>query len=214
MNIVQSLQHAIDQGNLPGEAAQMKMATRNRMPLSQALKESHEFRQSAVALVLFGPVDNPQFIVLQRNVYDGAHSGQMGLPGGKVDKEDSDLLATARRECFEEIGLDLQDCMFVGEISPVFIPVSNFRVAVFLFYIGELPQLVPDPREVNSLYFPRLVDLLDPSVKRFTTIPLTDKLKIKNVPYYHLEDKIVWGATALMLSEVEEMLLQITKSIE
>ena len=145
-------------------------------------------------------------ILIQRPQYDGTHGGQVSFPGGKVDKVDDNLEATARRESFEEINLPFSAGELIGELSAVYIPVSNFMVQPFVFYIEELPELIPDEREVEDILHFDIELLRDDSILKKTDMTISKGFVQKNVPYFSIENKIVWGATSMILAEMKEVL--------
>jgi 8-oxo-dGTP pyrophosphatase MutT (NUDIX family) len=195
--------------NLPGEAAHQKMAPISRPISSIALQSAKSVRESAVAVVLFKNNDTIECILTQRPEYDGSHSGQVSFPGGKKDPSDLDLEETARRECFEEIGIPTDQGILMGQLTDVYIPVSGFLVKPFVYFHHALPDLQKDPREVAEiLYFP-LFDLKKEELISTMEIRLPNGVIYRNIPYFDLANKKVWGATALILSELKEILLAI-----
>jgi 8-oxo-dGTP pyrophosphatase MutT (NUDIX family) len=192
--------------SLPGETAHQKMAPTGR-PLSSFAKiQSANFKESGVAVVLFENFDSQEIVLIQRPLYDGSHSGQVSFPGGKKENVDDNLFFTAIRECQEEVGISLNEEYFLGKLTPVFIPVSNFHVEAYTFYLPSRPNFIKDEREVEEIFTIKLDDLLDDSRIMRTDIEVSNKLKIKDVPYFNLENKIIWGATALILNELKELI--------
>src|SRR3989339_1430524 len=98
---------------LPGKEAHLKMAPSPRViTLVQELAPPAQARESAVLVFLTPPklagreqLLDWELLLIRRNTYDGVHSGQIAFPGGKRDSEDPDLIATACREAFEELGI-------------------------------------------------------------------------------------------------------------
>lgn len=197
------------ESGLPGEASHQKMAPLNRPLSSLAVQNSENIKESSVAILIIENDSIHEIVLIQRPVYDGSHSGQVSFPGGKKDDVDNDLLETAIRECYEEIGVRLEVDHYVGRLTPVFIPVSNFHVEANLFYLDSTPNFKQDSREVDSIFTIKLKDLLKDENVKSTTIHINDKFSLKNVPYFDLENKIIWGATALMLNELKDILKQI-----
>lgn len=195
--------------NLPGESAHQKMAPSDRPLSSFAVKNALNIRESAVAVVLFRKEDHIECVLTQRPEYDGNHSGQVSFPGGKKDPEDIDLEETARRECFEEIGIPMDQGILLGKLTEVYIPVSGFLVKPFIYYHFVLPELIPDKREVAEILTFSLFDLKKEELISSTEIHLPNGLIYKNIPYFDLANKKVWGATALILSEIREILMNI-----
>ncbi|MFN5844079.1 MAG: NUDIX hydrolase [Flavobacteriia bacterium] len=195
--------------SLPGEKAHVKMAPIGRPVSSIALKMADKVRESAVAVVLYKNNGSIECILTQRPEYDGNHSGQVSFPGGKKDPSDLDLEETARRECFEEIGIPTDQGILLGQLTDVFIPVSSFLVKAYVIYHDVLPILKKDEREVSEILSFPLFDLKNEELISTMEIHLPNGTLYQNIPYFDLADKKVWGATALILSELREILLAI-----
>lgn len=181
------------------------------MPLNRPLTAADitdlsVYRMSAVAMICYAEQGDVHCVLIQRPEYEGTHGGQVSFPGGKADPEDLSLEHTARRETLEEIGWDLSDAELLGTLTEMFIPVSRFIVHPFLFYVEQAIPFVPDAREVAEVVPFRISELLDPFVVQRDTIQLSNGMNIKNVPYFELSGKRVWGATAIILSEFRELL--------
>lgn len=191
---------------LPGESAHQKMSPLNRPMTSEALKSITDYRESAVAIVLFESEDRIECILTQRPEYAGTHSGQVSFPGGKKEIDDEHLEATARRECWEEIGVQLTPDDFLGALSPVYIPVSRFLVLPYVYFLQEVPMFRPDPHEVAEIFTFPLFDIKREELVSNMELKQPNGVIYRNVPYFHLNNKKVWGATALMLSELKDIL--------
>ncbi len=187
-------------GQLPGVAAQMKMAPLVRMPLNFDAQ-----RQKAAVLILLYPWNDSLYTVLiKRTEYEGPHSGQISLPGGKLEPEDFDLAATSLRETAEETGIDTSQIGIIGRLTILELAVSNFEVHPFVGYIDKKPGFNPDHAEVEYLIEAELNVLANPDII---------KTKIMNIlgyavelPYYDYQGNHIWGATAMMLSEFLEVI--------
>ncbi len=192
---------------LPGEASHKRMAPFNRPLSSEALKTATNYKESAVAVICY-PVGNEiQCILTQRPFYEGAHSGQISFPGGKFEPEDRDSIQTACRECLEEIGLAINEIHHMGMLTEVFIPVSNFLVKPHFFFYDEIPIFRPDTREVAEIITFSLNDLEDENVISTMEIRFPNGLIQRNVPCFQFGTKKVWGATALILNELREIII-------
>lgn len=191
--------------DLPGELAHAPYK-RYRQQFEQSPVAQNR-RAAAVALHFYLKDEAWHFILIERSTYNGQHSGQMAFPGGKPEATDPHLEFTARRESFEEIGIPISSGQHLQTLSKVWIPVSGFEVSPYVFLHDEAPLLQPDPREVQEIEEVALKDLLDNAslVSRDISIPGGQVLEAH--PCFFLNDKIVWGATALMLNEVRMMLL-------
>jgi 8-oxo-dGTP pyrophosphatase MutT (NUDIX family) len=196
--------------NLPGEQAHLAMSPTNRPLSSLALKHTETIRESAVAVVLFREKEVIHCYLTQRSDYDGKHGGQISFPGGKKDPTDIDLLETARRECFEEIGIAMHEGELLGELTEVFIPVSSFLVKPFVFFHTDKPTTFRNEREVAEIFTFPLVQLMNESIVKKMEINLPDGTIYRNIPYFEINSKKVWGATALILNELKTVLQKIT----
>lgn len=194
------------EGGLPGELAHADLMPINRPFSSKALLKATKFRKSAVGIVLYEEMKSIRCILIQRPEYDGKHSKQVSFPGGKMDDTDPDLIYTAKRECMEEIALHPNRMNLVGELSHVYIPVSKFLVQPYVFFVNDLPQLVPHEREVDEIFTFDIEDLLDDQRLKLTDLKFSNGLTHKNIPYFDIEGRTVWGATAMILSEFKAVI--------
>ncbi|MES2762781.1 MAG: CoA pyrophosphatase [Bacteroidota bacterium] len=187
---------------LPGEEAQFEMAHVNRERLSDLSVEYKNYRPSAVLILLY-PNEHEETILLliERVTYDGYHSGQIALPGGKSEPTDEDLEATAMREFFEETGSDKTPTV-IGKLTPVYIPVSKFSVQPFVAYLPERPNFTINTREVEQLIEWPFTNFISAETVKQTTIEPMPGLKLKT-PYFDVQDKILWGATAMIMNELK-----------
>lgn len=192
---------------LPGALAQYRMAPVHRTPLNSA-SERQGLRPSAVMLLLCRRQDDGFFIpLIERPEYQGAHSAQISLPGGKSDPSDPDLKTTALRECFEETGI--KDVNVLGALSELHIPVSRFLVSPYVGYCPiRDPEFFPDRREVRSLIRLDLEQLMQEDIIERGKIELPGNLKIE-APWFNVQGHKVWGATAMILSEFREVCRQV-----
>lgn len=194
------------QEKLPGEASHIQMAPLGRPISSLARIESDFYKESAVSVILFPKNQDVHFYLMQRHVYKGAHSGQVSFPGGKKEESDPNLIHTATRETFEEIGVKLSEKQLIGELTSVFIPVSKFNMQSFVFCLEAEPNLTIDTFEVESLFSISVNELLNDQNLRKVSIPIENGMILKDVPCFYFNEKVVWGATALVLNELKEIL--------
>ncbi len=205
MHFLSQLAHTLKH-NLPGERAHLPLSPLHRPVTSEVIQNLTEYKESAVAVVLFEVETTLQCILIQRTEYTGKHSGQISFPGGKKDNEDADLLATAIRECLEEIGVDISSSEYLGKLTQVYIPVSGFLVEPHVFYYPEVPVFVQQEREVAAVFTISLDELIAEDVMSEMKVTTENKLVKMNVPCFNIRDKQIWGATALILNELREVI--------
>ncbi len=195
---------------LPGEAAHVEMIP-FRLKSSLALdKDKHSSPKSSAVLCLLSPTDHDINIILMERQQDGgAHSGQISFPGGKREPNDRDLMDTALRETEEEIGLNRNGIEVLGKLTDVYIPVSNFLVAPYLAWTQNVSNLVLSDREVKSVFQIKVSELIDPQFKTTKDIPNHQGHILKNIPCFFINQKVIWGATSLMLNELKHILMRI-----
>ena len=133
------------------------------------------------------------------------HAGQIGLPGGKREEADRTLEMVALREAQEEIGVTPADVRLLGRLSELYIPVSNFVVHPFVGYLEYRPQFLLQEMEVDEVIEVPFRHFADPTIIQKTDIELVDRVRLRNVPYFDLDGQILWGATAMMISELVEV---------
>jgi 8-oxo-dGTP pyrophosphatase MutT (NUDIX family) len=186
---------------LPGKAAHLQMVPFVRLTDYEKGYNLTEARKSSVLILLY-PNSNETYIpFIQRPVYSGVHSGQIGLPGGKMEPEDASLTQTALREAQEEIGIDPQTVNLLGELSDVYIPPSNFLVKVIIGYSTQKPDFLRDEKEVEEIVEINLKELLDDAIIDEQSVINSQELQF-TAPCYLINNKVIWGATAMMLSEL------------
>lgn len=206
--VINRLKKALEQ-KLPGQDAQYLMAPLNRERIELKLQRSEEYKPSAVMILFCKDEEGHLFIPLtERMTYNGAHSGQVSLPGGKYDTADGDLSETARRECYEEIGVN--ELEILGKLTELYIPVSGFMVQPFIAYCKiENPVMTHHQREVKNILKLELDHLLNDSSIKHGTVKVLENLKIKT-PWFDVQGYRVWGATAMILSELKELMRTIS----
>lgn len=205
---IKKFQNAIGQG-LPGEHAHSQLIPIDRKLNSQMQDLARDYRKSAVGVVLFEASNSIYCVLIQRPQYDGIHSRQISFPGGKMDLTDPDLEYTAKREIFEEIALPSDRIQTIGELTHIYIPVSKFYVKPYVFFAEDLPELIADEREVDEIITFDIELLHDEKIIKTTDLKLSNGLIQKQVPYFDIHGKTVWGATAMMLSEFRAVLKNI-----
>ena len=191
---------------LGGLEAQFRLAPKLRL-LYNADKIRASNPKKAAVLALFYPNKKGEtcFLLTKRASYKGTHSAQISFPGGKIDSSDNSLQETALRETFEEVGIGSSAIKIIRKTTDAYIQPSNFLVTPFFGFTQEQPIFITN-HEVDTVIEVLLSDLLDN--QSITTMNITTSyMKNSNVPCFKLNNYIVWGATAMMLNEIKELIL-------
>ncbi|MBN2472610.1 MAG: CoA pyrophosphatase [Anaerolineae bacterium] len=186
-----------------GQAAREAMRLHPDVPQDQP-PPGADYRQAGVLVLVYPRQGALTTLLMQRTDHPGVHAGQISFPGGAAEPGDADLTATALREACEEVGVCREQVTVLGQLSPVYIPPSRFYVLPVVAALPARPAFFPSPAEVAALLEISLADLFRPESKRRTTMPLGGAAL--RVPCYAIEEHVVWGATALMLAELEARL--------
>jgi 8-oxo-dGTP pyrophosphatase MutT (NUDIX family) len=152
-------------------------------------------------LALLYPIEEQLYLVLiLRPTYKGVHSGQVAFPGGGFEEGDGDLIQTALREAYEEVGVPANTVTVLGQLSPLYVFASNYLVFPTVAWAPAQPSFKIDPYEVAQLLEVPITALLDPANHQVEPWALRDRLA--DVPFYYVQGQKIWGATAMMLSEL------------
>ncbi len=199
-DIVRVLRNA-DFSLLPGQKSQLTMAPALRRDEIRRLGKGMNAVSSGVLILLFPDRENQASTVfIQRPVYDGVHSGQISLPGGRREEYDPDLQNTALREAKEEIGINPDSVELSGKLSDLYIPPSNFIVSPFVGLYHQEPSFLPDPNEVEQVIPVKMAEFYQPENIREIPIRLTGGDCLPT-PCYDINGRIIWGATAMIMAE-------------
>lgn len=192
---------------LPGFKAQELMLSRV-LPMPPEIPANA--RLSAVLCMLYPHNNTLNMLLMKRMADRTAHSGQVSFPGGRHEQEDKDLLTTALREATEEVGVQTSDLEILGALTSLYIPVSNFHVFPFVGYAPGRPKLSINREEVSYIIEAPVSDLFDDNNKIITGVrsPASPEILRKVRAYKLPDDNIIWGATAMIISELEVMLKQ------
>lgn len=194
---------------LPATHAHAKMAPSNRLELLKSVDFATINANRAAVMMLFYPKQSQTHLALiLRTTYNGVHSSQIAFPGGKVEEDDIDLSDTAMRETFEEIGVQRTHIHLLRQFTEVYIPPSNFMVYPFLGYSTSELQFVIQEEEVAGIVELSLADFLDDRIVENRIMKTSYAGEIE-VPGFQVNEHFVWGATAMMLSELKEALKMI-----
>ena len=196
----------IKQEKLLAEEAHLKMMPMERLlELEKYKTKVNVPRKSAVMMLIYPKNNKCHLALIIRNAYSGVHSAQIAFPGGKVELEDVSLTHTALRETHEEIGINPDKIEVIKTFTEVFIPPSNFLVSPFLgISYSELEFIKQEEEVAGIIEFP----LLDFMNEKTVVNKLMDTSYGNNiaVPAFKINEHYVWGATAMMMSELKEVL--------
>jgi 8-oxo-dGTP pyrophosphatase MutT (NUDIX family) len=193
---------------LPGQSAQLRMAFAQRaeqLRLDPSVPAHAKI--ACVALILWQNQDDWHTILIQRTTNpQDRHSGQISFPGGKYDENDGNLITTALREVHEEIGVPPAQVEILGQLTELYIPVSNFVVYPFVGVLSGSPTFSLQAGEVEHIMMPPIRHFQEEGNKAFKELRVGTGVLLKDVPCYVVEEKAVWGATAMIISEFLELL--------
>ena len=187
--------------DLPGKGAQRKMMiTPNRFPTEN---QENEGVPASILLLLY-PLEGIWFFFLTKRSQDVEHhKGQISFPGGVVKMNES-MMNAAIRETNEEIGVDRDVIKIIGNLTPLYIPVSNFHISPYVGWTEEKPHTKVQDAEVKRVFSVSINDLI--LEKNLKTKKDFFSNKSVKVPYFDLNGETVWGATSMILSEFKFIL--------
>ncbi len=196
----------IEKETLLSTDAHAKMAPLERISYLNEENYIDKNPRKAAVLMLFYPKNEVTHLALiVRNSYPGVHSSQIGFPGGKVEEFDADLEETALRETHEEVGIHPEKIKIIKSFSEIYIPPSNFLVAPFMGISHEELTFIPDLDEVKRVLEFSVADFLDEN--SITKVKMSTSYATDiEVPAFMVDKYVVWGATAMMMSELKEVL--------
>lgn len=221
---IANIELCLAEKSLPGLSSQLKMAPVTR--LTELKKHAIQSRASFVGartrasgvlggiednakksavLILFYPKNNQTHIALiKRSTDNSVHSAQISFPGGKSEVSDKSLIHTALREAEEEIGIVADSVKIIGSLTKLYIPPSNFDVFPFVGVTYSTPVFKPN-YEVQKILEVDLATLMNPATCTYKKIQHRTGNDFV-VPCYYIQGEVVWGATAMIISELMEMI--------
>ncbi|MCB0639493.1 MAG: CoA pyrophosphatase [Lewinella sp.] len=186
---------------LPGPEAQYRLAHAVRRPLGPPPPDA---RQASVLDLFYPKADEWNLVLIERTSShpDDRHGGQIGFPGGRVEPEDPSLGHAALREAEEEVGAPAHDIRLLGRLTELYIPVSNYLVHPFVGWLDYAPDFRRQVTEVAAILEVPYASFQDLSNLRKTDLQITPSIRLREVPFFAVQQKIVWGATAMMIGEL------------
>ena len=195
---------------LPGEESHYKLAPVVRIREIEKIDIASKHPNKAGVMAVFYPnkQDITSMVLILRKTYKGVHSNQVGFPGGRVEDYDKNLKYTALRETEEEVGIPQSEVRVLKKLTKLYIPPSNFWVHPYVGILERTPMLVPQESEVERILEVDVDQFLDER-NVITQNITTSYAKNIEVPAFSLNGQVVWGATAMMLSELKDLLKQV-----
>ncbi len=204
LKIIPKIKDLVSDSNI----SHLKMVPPYRKYLLELAKNKYNKSKRAGVSVLFHPINNKIFFTLiLRNEYDGAHSKQISFPGGKTEKNDKNIYDTALRETNEEIGINIDQIKLIRKLENLYIPLSNYDINPYMVYASKKLDFYKDKNEVQEIINIDLDKLLNAdNVVHKKGLYISNKYLETFVPAYKFNDHFVWGATAMILSEVKDII--------
>ena len=159
----------------------------------------------AAVLILLFPNQDHQIstVFIERIKHEkDHHSGQIAFPGGRMDANDAGVIDCALREAHEEIDLQINQVRILGKLSPLYIPVSNYLVSPVVGMLSQSQVFTPQASEVADIMHKELEHFRLPTTRKHTDIEITSGFVLRQVPYFDLDGRVLWGATAMILNEL------------
>ena len=212
--LIEKLQNRLA-GELPGIKSWERMAVKSQKGQrieSESLQKYSDWltkeklsamKKAAVLIGLFQKDGEWYFPLIKRPMHEKNHPGQIALPGGAMEKDET-LETTAIREAFEEVGITPSDVKIIGEMTPLPVPVSNYVISPFVGIINKEPKWKINKDEVEELIILKLDDLISADNGYSEDWNLRGN-QVK-VPIFKLMDKTIWGATATVLCELIDLI--------
>lgn len=184
---------------LPGLRVQMGMAPMPRPGTERILDPSLDCRRAGVLVLLYLRAGELHLVLTRRTEMVENHRGQISFPGGSIDPGE-DPVTAALREVEEELAVERSRLEVLGQLSPLYIPPSDFCVYPVVAYAPERPAFEPNSDEVAEVLEVPISVLMTP-VTRCEEVWQMRGVPVR-VPFYAVSGQKVWGATAMMLCEL------------
>jgi 8-oxo-dGTP pyrophosphatase MutT (NUDIX family) len=200
-------------GNLPGIDAHVILAPELHInDIKNGITPDHAV-ESAVLIILYPFKSRLHTVVILRNEYDGAHSGQISLPGGKAEDSDFDFKHTALREAQEEIGIIPSEMEIIGQLSRFYVRPSNFVVYPYIAFSVNRPEFFLDKTEVQRIIEIDIFGEINFNKMVHRTLTFKNNIRI-NAPGFEVGGEFMWGATAMIFSELIHVMNTVAEKLK
>ncbi len=193
---------------LPGEKAHYMMAPQPKIIKEYEGNHAGPPVESAVLVLVIQAGSEPVIPFIKRSNSGKYHNGQIALPGGKAEQHDLDVFHTALRESYEEIGIPAEQVSVWGTLSSLYIPLSNFNITPVIGSLSEMPEFIISKEEVEQIILIKVSDLLEEKNKTRFSFHRHGQEII--APGYQVEENFIWGATAMIISEFEQLIKSVS----
>lgn len=186
---------------LPADEVRKKMSPNFRLPPGVIFPDLSKAKKAGVLALLYPVQEIVHIAFMQRPQSGYAHGGQISFPGGRMEEEDDDIIQTALRETEEEFGVPRHSVEVLGQLSQLFIPVSNSLVFPTVGMTQTRPDFIPNPTEVEEIIEVPLIRFFEEGVVKQKLIHTSSGFKV-DAPYFDIDGRVLWGATSMMMSEL------------
>lgn len=208
VQFIERLERELEE-ELPGRKAHLMMAPISR---HDEIEVPDDHILACVLLLLFPKNKEWHLVLIERaddNPHDH-HAGQISLPGGRFEDTDYSYQDCALREAEEEIGINASDVGVIGELSQIYIPISNYLIYPFIGFMSDEPEFSMQKNEVKKIIDVPIKLFIESRYKKSSDLNIRNTL-LPNVPYYDINNKALWGATAMIISEFESIIRKVIK---
>lgn len=185
---------------LPGQRAHDEVMSYHRPTVAEARAKQPSPKESAVTLLLFERAENWHTLLIERPGNQGTHSGQLAFPGGRIEPDETPLMA-ALRETEEEVGIGSQHIEILGELSELYIPPSHFVVKPYVGYVSHPPNWIINPSEVVQTLEIPLNYLTAADALQVRTLDIGSHGTRIKAGGYPIHEHFLWGASAMIMQE-------------
>jgi len=199
------------QQSLPGREAQMKMMPEPVDPNTEVPGRSIDSsgHPSGVLVPIYADGNQDLNVILTLRTDSIRHAGQISFPGGRSEESES-IVETALRETHEEIGIESKYIDVLGSLTPFYLHRTNNQITPVVGFFEHKPIMQRNPNEVEEIITVKLDMLLDEEMRETEKWDLSENSF--HVPFWSFHRVPLWGATAMMMSELLEIYQEFLKN--